>query len=366
MKKILSLSLVCLLLTALLAGCKGNDSKKSSESTASTGSSAASESNEELSEPNGAKETTDDKKTFKIGVVQIVEHEALDKAANGFIDSLTQYGEQNGITFEFDRQNAQNDQSNANTIASKFVNDKVDLIFAIATPAAQSAANAAKEANIPVLFTAVTDPVDAKLVADIQAPGGNVTGTSDLTPVEGQLELAKQLIPDLESIGVLYASNESNSKVQLEMAQAAAEKLGLKAVPASVSNANEVQSVVQNVLAGKVQAIYAPTDNTIANAMPTVSAIAGEYNLPIIAGEEGMVSKGGLATIGLNYYDLGVKTAELALDVLVDGKNPGEVPVGYIESYTYCYNSKIAEDLGFTDKLSADFLEKATDVAPKQ
>lgn len=363
MKKIVSLSLACLLTAAMLAGCQsgGNDkSSKASSSTAET-SQAVSETVSEAVSGQPA-DAAGEKKTFKIGVVQLVEHAALDNAYQGFADSLAQYGKENGIEFDIDLQNAQNDQSNCNTISSKFVNDKVDLIFAIATPAAQSAANAAKEAQIPVLFTAVTDPLDAQLVADYDAPGGHVTGSSDLTPVSVQIKLAKELVPELKSIGVLYASSESNSKVQLEMAQKAAEELGLEVVPASVSNANEVQSVVQNVLAGKVQAIYAPTDNTIANAMPTVSSIANEYKIPIITGEEGMVVNGGLATIGINYYDLGVKTADLALDILIDGKKPAELPVAYVEedSYTYCYNSKTLETLGLT--LGDDFLAKAEDV----
>lgn len=354
MKRTISLLLSVLLTTIFMVGCNTDSTKKAQDSEGDS---------PQLTSAEGDTGNNDtEKKSYRIGVVQLVEHAALDKAYKGFVDSLTQYGEENNIQFEFDLKNAQNDQSNANTIASKFVNDKVDLIFAIATPAAQSAANAAAETDIPVLFTAVTDPVDARLVESVEAPGGKVTGTSDLTPVAKQIELAKQLIPDLKSIGVLYASNESNSKVQLALAQEAAEAQGLTVIPASVSNTNEVQSVVQNVLAGKVQAIYAPTDNTIANAMPTVSAIAIEYNIPVITGEEGTVVTGGLATIGINYYDLGTKTADLALDILIDGKKPSEIPIAYVDSYAYSYNSETLAALGLEGQFDAEFLEQAQDV----
>lgn len=284
-------------------------------------------------------------KTWKIGVVQLVEHPALDAAYKGFVDGLKEAGYVDGQNIKLDYQNAQNEQANCQTIANKFVNDKSDLILAIATPAAQAVANATKE--IPVLVTAVTDPAASKLVASNTAPGGNVTGTSDLTPVEEQIKLLKQILPNAKKIALLYCSSESNSKIQADLARKAASSLGMETVDATVSNSNEIQQVTQSVV-GKVDAVYAPTDNMIASGMSTVAMVTQEAKLPVIVGESGMLSKGGLATYGINYYDLGKMTAVQAVKIMKDGTKPAAMPIEYSKQVNLTLNDEVAKKIGVT------------------
>lgn len=286
-------------------------------------------------------------KVYKIGVSQLVEHVALDASYDGFIDGLKEAGYEEGKNITIDYQNAQGDQSNSNTIATKLVNDKVDLILAIATPAAQAVANATKD--IPILVTAVTDPEVASLVASNDAPGGNVSGTSDLTPVKEQMKLLTQLIPDAETVGMLYSSSEINSKIQIDMATEAAKELGLTTINASVSNSNEIQQVVQS-LVGKVDAIYAPTDNLIAAGMKTVSLVTEPNGIPVICGESGMVNSGGLATYGIDYYNLGKLTAAQAVKILEGTATTATMPIEYLSDneLSISINSKVADTLGIT------------------
>lgn len=286
-------------------------------------------------------------KVFKIGVNQLVTHAALDASYQGFVDELKEAGYIDGENIAIDYNNAQGDQSNANTIATKLVNDNNDLILAIATPSAQAVANATKD--IPILVTAVTDPAGSGLVASNEAPGGNVSGTSDLTPVKQQIELITKLLPNAKKIAVLYCSSESNSKIQADMAIKAANELGLTAEEATVSNSNEIQQVVQS-LVGKVDAIYAPTDNIIAAGMPTVSQVANSNNLPVICGEEGMVEAGGLATYGIDYYKLGRLTGKQAIKIIKGEAKTATMPIEYLpdEEYTLTINYDVAKQLGIT------------------
>lgn len=282
-------------------------------------------------------------KVKKIGVVQLVEHAALDASYQGFVDGLKEAGYEDGKNIKIDFQNAQGEQANCNTIAQKLVNEKSDLILAIATPAAQAVANLTKK--IPVLVTAVTDPESAKLVASNAAPGGNVSGTSDLNPVEAQIQLILQLLPKAKTIGFIYNSSEQNSKFQIDLAKQAADKIGLKYVEATVSSSNELQQVAQSLI-GKVQAVYAPTDNMIAAGMPTVSAVLTPAKIPVICGEGGMVKAGGLATYGINYYELGKQTATMAVAILKDGKKVGEMPIQYQQNLDFSVNEDVAKKLG--------------------
>lgn len=284
-----------------------------------------------------------EEKVYKIGICQLSEHVALDAAYEGFVDGLEEAGYVDGENIEIDYQNAQGDQSNCPTIASKLVNDQSDLILAIATSAAQACANATEE--IPILVTAVTDPAASGLVEDNTAPGSNISGTSDLTPVKEQLDLMMQLLPDTEKIAILYCSSESNSEIQAELAMEAAEELGIETIEATVSNSNEIQQVVQNLI-GKADAIYAPTDNIIAAGMQTVSLVANPAGLPIICGEEGMVKNGGLATNGINYYNLGKQTAAMAVKILEGEAEPATMPIEYLEDVETVINAATAEELG--------------------
>ncbi|NLK26793.1 MAG: ABC transporter substrate-binding protein [Clostridiales bacterium] len=295
----------------------------------------------------GTKETGSPRKgkVIKIGVNQLVKHAALDASYQGFVDALAEAGYKDGENIKIDYQNAQGDQSNTNTIATKLVNDNNDLILAIATPAAQAVANATKD--IPILVTAVTDPAASGLVASNEAPGGNVSGTSDLTPVKQQMELLKKLIPNAMNVAVLYCSSESNSKIQAEMAMEAASALGLNATAATVSDSNELQQVVQS-LVGNVDAIYAPTDNIIADGIATIVSIANPNGIPVICGEEALVDAGGLATYGIDYYKLGRLTGEQAVRIIEGKAEISTMPIEYIpdDEYTLKINEEVAASLG--------------------
>ncbi len=286
-------------------------------------------------------------KVFKIGVNQFATHAALDGSYQGFVDALKDAGYIDGEKIKIDFQNAQGDQPTANTIATKLVNDNNDLILAIATPSAQAVANATKD--IPILITAVTDPAGSGLVASNDTPGGNVSGTSDLTPIDKQIKLLKTLVPDAKTIAILYCSSESNSKIQADIAREAAAEYGLTTVDATVSNTNEIQQVVQS-LVGNVDAIYAPTDNIIATGMPTVAMVANENGIPVICGEEGMVDNGGLATIGINYYKLGYLTGQQAVKI-IEGKAKTEtMPIEYLpeDQLALKVNEEVAAKLGIS------------------
>ena len=284
-------------------------------------------------------------KVLKIGVIQLVEHSALDANYKGFVDGLAEAGYVDGKNIKIDYQNAQGEQANCVTIAQKFVNSKDDLIFAIATPAAQAVANATKK--IPVVISSVTDPESAKLVKSNKAPGKNVTGTSDLTPCAAQMDLIKKLFPEAKTVGILYCSSEQNSLFQVKLAEDACDKIGLKYVEATVSNSNEIQQVTQS-LCGKVDVIYSPTDNMIAAGMPLVAKIATDNKVPTICGEEGMVKAGGLATYGINYYELGKQTAKMAVQILKGEKKPAEMPIEYLSTCDFVVNQETAKALGVT------------------
>ena len=282
-----------------------------------------------------------DEKVYNIGVLQLTQHIALDKANEGFIAAL----DASGIKYNVDQQNASGDQPTCQTIAEKLINDGNDLIYAIATPAAQAVAGLTQD--IPVIFSAVTDAAQSGLVADNAAPGGNVTGASDLTPVKEQIELLKKLIPDAEKVGILYCSAESNSAIQAEMAREACAANGLESIDFTVASTNEIQTVVESMV-GKIDVIYAPTDNTISNGMATVAMIANDNGIPTIVGESGQVEPGGLATYGIDYYELGYLAGEMAVDILVNGANPAEMPVGYLpaERCELAVNEETAAILG--------------------
>lgn len=281
---------------------------------------------------------------FKIGVLQYAPHPALDAAYEGFVDALAEEGFVVGDNLSIDQQNAAGEAANCPTIAAKLVNDQNDLILAIATPAAQAVANATED--IPVLFTAVTDPVDAGLAETAERPGFNVTGTSDMAPtlVAQQMGLLKQLVPDAQTVGILYSSSEANSLVQAEMAHAAAEELGLEAVDYTISTTGDLQQVLNSMI-GKVDAIYTPTDNTIANNMTQVADTAIENGIPVIVGEEGMVDSGGLASYSISYYELGRITGQMAAQILRDGALPAEMPVRYQEEFVLSFNEETAKAL---------------------
>lgn len=276
--------------------------------------------------------------TFDIGVSQLVSHPSLDAAVEGFEAAF----EDAGIPATFDVQNANGDQSVAASIAGTFNSSDVDLVLAVATPSAQAAAQAVTDK--PVLFTAVTDPVDAGLVESPEAPGGNVTGTSDANPVEEQLTLITDLVPDTKKIGVIYSPGEANSLVQVEWAKEAADKLGVELVEAPAVTSGDVLQAVESL--SDVDAIYVPTDNIVVSSLETVIQYGETNQIPVFGAEGDSVERGTIATYGLNYYDLGYQTGEMAIQILKDGGDPAEISVETLEEPSLYLNTGAAERMG--------------------
>ena len=299
---------------AVLAGCGSSSSSSSSDSGS---------------------------KTYKIGVVQLTEHSALDASNDGFVEALNA----SGLDVSIDQQNAQNDQSACQTIASKFVGDGVDLIYAIATPAAQAAA--AATTDIPIVGCAITDYAASGLVKDNDKPDTNVTGASDLTPVAEQLQMMQKVLPDVKKVGLLYCSAESNSDIQIASAKEELDALGISYEEYAVSSSNEIQSVVESAV-GKVDALYAPTDNTIAAGAAQVGQICKENKLPFITGEEGMCEAGGLFTLSINYTDLGKLAGEMAVKILKGESKPADMAIEHLstEDLVVVKNEEMATAIG--------------------
>lgn len=307
---------------------------------AGTTTSAPSASASDSAAPSGTAE-----KVFKIGILQYVEHPALDAARDGFIQALKDNGYEDGKNITLDVQNAQADAANLKTISQRFVNNNEDLILAIATPAAQSLAS--ETTTIPVLGTAITDYVSAKLVNSNDAPGGNITGTTDMNPIKEQIDLMVKLVPTVKTVGLLYTSSEDNSVTQAKLVKEACEKLGLAVVEATVTNSNDVQQVTQS-LVGKVNAIYIPTDNVFASAMPIVAQITTANKIPTICGESNMVLGGGFATLGIDYNKLGYQTGEMAVKVLKGEAKPADMAIESQSDYAFTINGEVAEAIGIT------------------
>lgn len=310
-------------------------------------------SNESGGESEGG--NTSEKKDVKVGITQLVEHPSLDGAREGFIAALKDAGYEEGKNLTLDYQNAQADVNNNMTIAQKLVNDGNDLILAISTPSAQAALQATKE--IPVLFTAITDPVSAKLVKSMEEPGGNVTGTSDTHPeaIKNTIASIKEFFPDAKKVGVIYNSGEPNSVVNVEKAKEAMKENGLEAVEVTVSSSSEVKQAAETLI-GRADVLYIPKDNTVVSALESVITVANDKKIPAFVGESDSVKRGGFASYGFEYHDLGYTTGKMAVDIL-EGKKPSEIPVGVPEKLELVINKKTADILGV--ELTEEQKEKA-------
>ncbi|WP_018024672.1 ABC transporter substrate-binding protein [Corynebacterium ulceribovis] len=278
--------------------------------------------------------------TYQIGINQLVQHPALDAATAGFKEAF----DEAGVDVEFTEQNANGEQSTALTIAQQFSAKDLDLVLAVATPAAQ--ATAQNIVNIPVVFTAVTDPVTADLVESEDKPGSNVTGTSDVAPVEDQFDLLKELVPDAKNVGIVYASGEVNSQVQVDAAKEAAKSRDLEIKTQTVTSVSEIQQAVGAL--GDVDAIYVPTDNMIVSGIASLVQVAEEKKIPVIAAEAGTVEGGAIATLGIDYKKLGKQTGEMALRILKEDADPAETPVEKATEFTYVVNEEAAKRQGVT------------------
>lgn len=277
-----------------------------------------------------------------IGIVQIVEHTSLDMIRESLVEELGAKGLVDGQNVKIDYQNAQGDQSNLNSICKKFVGDGVDVIVAIATPSAQAAAAATSE--IPIIFSAVTDPVAAKLVTNLEKPEGNVTGTSDAIPVDEVFELCQELTPEVKTFGFLYTTSEANSQSVVEEAKALAPDYGYDYEEVAITNTSELKQAAYS-LAGKVDAIYTPIDNSIASAMTVLSEVGKETKVPVYVGADSMVMDGAYATVGINYEDLGRQTGDMVAEVL-NGKAIRDLPVATLDEFQKVINKTTAKAIG--------------------
>ena len=321
LKKILAVSLAAAM-TLSLAACGGNKASEGSDSSST--------------------KTDDSAKVYKIGILQQLEHAALDAATQGFKDAcIEKFGEGN-VTF--DVQNGQGEQANCATIANNFVADKVDLILANATTALQCAAAATD--TIPILGTSVTDYATALDISDWSgATGINISGTSDLAPIDKQEEMLVELLPDVKTVGILYCSAEPNSEYQAKLFEEALKADGIEYKEYTAADSNEIQSVVTSAVS-EVDALYIPTDNTMAANTEVINNICLPAKITVIAGEQGICTGCGIATLSISYYDIGYRAGEMAYEILVNGADITTMNVESAPEVTKMYNPTICEELG--------------------
>lgn len=353
MKKLLAL-LLTVAMAGSLAACGGSGAAEStSESTAqeadapqedAAGETTANEAadNAGSEDTAAAVEAQDDGTVYKVGICQLLQHEALDAATQGFKDALT---EEFGDRVEFDEQNAQGDTNTCSTIINSFVSGNVDLILANATPALQAAAAGTNE--IPILGTSVTEYGVALDITDFSGTvGGNISGTSDLAPLDGQADMLQELFPDAKTVGLLYCSAEANSQYQVDTVKTFLEEKGYTCEYYAFSDSNDLTSVVTKA-SGEVDVIYAPTDNTAASNTELINNVCLPAGVPVIAGEEGICAGCGVATLSISYYDLGVATGKMAARIL-NGEDISTMPIEYAPQFTKKYNPAICEQLNIT------------------
>ena len=292
---------------------------------------------------------TDADKTYKVGILQLVQHQALDAATKGFRDALSA---KLGDKVVFDEQNAQGDPATCATIANGLVSSNVDLILANATPALQAVA--AATADIPVLGTSITEYGVALDIENFNGTvGGNISGTSDLAPLEQQAAMIKELFPNAKTIGLVYCSAEANSLYQVNTVKAYLEGLGYSATLYPFSDSNDLASIVTTAV-GANEVLYVPTDNTVASNTGIIDNICQPANIPVVAGEQGICAGCGVATLSIDYYDLGYATGEMAYQVLTGESDIATMPIGYAPKFTKMYNAAICEKLGIT--VPADYV----------
>ena len=303
----------------------------------------------------GVQSVAQEGKKFKIGISQFAEHPALDDVRKGFEDELKSLGVNADIIYK----NSQGDTGVAGVIAQKFVSDKADLIFGIATVSAQAAKQSTDK--IPVLFSAVTDPVNSQLVKTMDKVGGNVTGTTDATPMEKQLGLFQKIDPKIKKVGIIYNTSESNSEIQVANAKEIGAKLGLEIRAVGVNNINDIPQALNSMIS-KVNGFYTIIDNIVASAINLISMAANERGMVTVGAEEAHVKGGILLTDGLSYYELGRQTGRMAKEILADGKKPEDMPVETLANTTKVVNVKTMNNLKLNKELpvfeGAEFIEQ--------
>jgi len=335
-----AVALMMVMATAmLLGGCSGSTS--SSTTPADTSSTPAASTNQS---------------TFKIGLTQFATHPAADSGRQGFVDALKAAGFVEGQNVTYDYQNPESDSAMGNTIAKKFVDEKVDIIFSFGTGVSQAAVNATKGTSIPVLFCGVTDPVNAGLIKDFNHVDENVTGTSDMIEISSDLDLIKQMVPDLKKLGTLYNASEQNSIVLNDKLKAAAEPLGITVVEKTVASSADVQMAAQS-LVGQVDAVWIGTDNTVVSGLSALIKVTQDNKIPFFPSDSPSVQAGGIACLGFDYYDIGYQTGEMAVKIL-KGTPATQVPAELGKKFSYTVNTKSAEIYGVT--IPQEILDRAT------
>lgn len=284
--------------------------------------------------------------SYTVGVCQLMQHVALDAATQGFQDKLTELVEADGKTVEFDLQNASGDSATCTTIVNGFVSSGVDLIMGNGTAALQAAQSGT--ADIPILGTSITDYATALDMSDwTGTTGTNISGTTDLAPLDGQAEMLKELFPDAKNVGLLYCSAEPNSAYQINTIKPMLEEMGYTCTEYAFTDSNDVASITTNACASS-DVIYIPTDNTAATCTETIRNVVVPAGVPVIAGEQSICSGCGVATLSIDYYELGEMTGQMAYDILVGGQNPGEMEIQPAPTFTKMYNESICQELGIT------------------
>lgn len=291
-----------------------------------------------------------------VAVSQIVEHPALDATRQGLLDGLKKKGYQDGKNLKFEFKTAQGNPAIAVQIARQFVGEEPDVLVGISTPSAQALVSATR--SIPVVFTAVTDPVGAKLVKTIKAPGKNVTGLSDMSPVKQHIELIKELMPDVKSIGVVYNPGEANAVSLINMLKENAKVAGLTIVEATALKSADVQSATQSIV-GKSDILYALIDNTVASAIEGMVVTANEAKVPVFGAATSYVARGAIASLGFNYYQVGVQTADYVAAIL-EGQKPGDLDVRFVQGSDLIINKAVADKLGVV--IPQSILDRASDI----
>lgn len=341
-KKVLAVVLSTVMAMTMLVGCGSKTNNNSSKET--TGKGVKTESNRD---------------EYTIGIGQFAQHGSLDNCREGFLAGLKEEGIEEGKNLTIKYDNANTDTGTAAQIATNYVANKVDLICGIATPMAQSAYGAARDAGIPVIFTAVTDPILAELAKEDGTPVGEITGTSDKLPVKQQLEMIREILPDAKKIGIMYTTSEVNSESAIADYEAAAAEYGFEIVRGAIATATDIPLVADDIL-GKVDCLTNITDNTVVSGLPTIIAKANAKNIPVFGSEIEQVKIGCLAAVGLDYFDLGKQTGVMAAKVLKGEKKASEINFEIIDEGRFYGNTAVAEQLGIT--IQAELTDKAVEM----
>ena len=340
-RKVLAMVLSAVMTASVLAGCGSSSTDEGTTDAKSTDSKEA---------------------TYTVGISQFAEHGSLDNCREGFLEGLKEAGTEEGVNLDVILDNAQADTGTAATIADNFVSKKVDLICAIATPAAMSAYNSTKETDIPVIYTAVSDPVAAQLANEDGTPVGNITGTSDALPVEEQLKMIRATLPDAKKIGILYTTSETNSESTIATYKELAGDYGFEIVDTGINTISDVEMAAKD-LVSKVDCITNLTDNTVVSALQTVLAAANDAKIPVFGSEVEQVKNGCLASMGIDYVSLGKQTGEMAAKVLKGEAKASELNYELITEPSFYGNTEVAENLGIT--LDESYVSDAAEMFDK-